>query len=280
MRESQVIGPVLKWVGGKRQLLREILPRVETVPYTRYVEPFFGGGAVFFSLLPEKAVINDYNRDLINVYRVIKEDVEALISCLAYHAEQNSKEYYYEVRNWDRTESYHRLSAVERAARFLYLNKTCYNGLFRVNSKGQFNVPFGRYKHPNIVNAEMLRVVSAYFREKEIQIENRDYRDILEGVKAEDFVYLDPPYMPISSSSSFTSYTEQGFGYEEQVALKEACDALRSRGIPFLQSNSDCPEIRELYKEYDLITVRASRSVNSQGAKRGKINEVLISYGI
>ncbi|GAA6389073.1 hypothetical protein I3400192H8_11830 [Dialister sp. i34-0019-2H8] len=136
MRESQVIGPVLKWVGGKRQLLREILPRVETIPYTRYVEPFFGGGAVFFSLLPDKAVINDYNRDLINVYRVIKEDVEALISCLAYHAEQNSKEYYYEVRSWDRTESYHGLSAVERAARFLYLNKTCYNGLFRVNSKG------------------------------------------------------------------------------------------------------------------------------------------------
>lgn len=186
---------------------------------------------------------------MINVYRVIKEDVEALISCLAYHAEQNSKEYYYEVRSWDRTESYHGLSAVERAARFLYLNKTCYNGLFRVNSKGQFNVPFGRYKHPNIVNAEMLRVVSVYFREKDIRIENRDYRDILEGVKAGDFVYLDPPYMPISSSSSFTSYTEQGFGYEEQVALKEACDALRSRGIPFLQSNSDCPGIRELYKE-------------------------------
>ena len=118
---------------------------------------------------------------MINVYRVIKEDVEALISCLAYHAEQNSKEYYYEVRSWDRAESYHRLSAVERAARFLYLNKTCYNGLFRVNSKGQFNVPFGRYKHPNIVNAEMLRVVSVYFREKDIRIENRDYRDILEG---------------------------------------------------------------------------------------------------
>ena len=194
-------------------------------PLHTICRPFFGGGAVFFSLLPDKAVINDYNRDLINVYRVIKEDVEALISCLAYHAEQNSKEYYYEVRSWDRTESYHRLSAVERAARFLYLNKTCYNGLFRVNSK----------------------------------------------VKAGDFVYLDPPYMPISSSSSFTSYTEQGFGYEEQVALKEACDALRSRGIPFLQSNSDCPEIRELYKEYDLVTVRASRSVNSQG--RGGRNE-------
>lgn len=240
---------------------------------------FSGGGAVFFSLLPEKAVINDYNRDLINVYRVIKEDVEALISCLAYHAEQNSKEYYYEVRSWDRAESYPRLSAVERAARFLYLNKTCYNGLFRVNSKGQFNVPFGRYKHPNIVNAEMLRMVSVYFREKDIRIKNRDYRDILEETRPGDFVYLDPPYMPISSSSSFTSYTEQGFGYEEQVALKEACDALRSRGIPFLQSNSDCPEIRELYKEYDLITVRASRSVNSQGTKRGKINEVLISYG-
>lgn len=245
---------------------------------THDISNLFSGGAVFFSLLPEKAVINDYNRDLINVYRVIKEDVEALISCLVYHAERNSKEYYYEVRSWDRTESWHMLSAVERAARFLYLNKTCYNGLFRVNSKGQFNVPFGRYKHPNIVNAEMLRMVSVYFREKDIRIENRDYRDILEETRPWDFVYLDPPYMPISSSSSFTSYTEQGFGYEEQVALKKACDVLRSRGIPFLQSNSDCPEIRELYKAYNLVTVRASRSVNSQGAKRGKINEVLISY--
>lgn len=203
-----------------------------------------------------------------------------LISTLTRHAEKNSKDYFYEVRSWDRKEDYGALPGIERAARLLYLNKTCYNGLFRVNSKGQFNVPFGRYQHPNIVNEDVLRAVSLLFQERDIEIRHGDYREILQGVKAGDFVYLDPPYMPLSASSSFTSYTERGFGYEEQAALKEECDRLREKGIPFLQSNSDTPEIRELYKEYELVTVKASRSVNSQAGKRGKVNEVLISYGI
>ena len=273
-------GPVVKWVGGKRQLLSAILPYIENRSYDTYIEPFIGGGAVLFALLPERAIVNDYNEELIQVYEVIRDDVEKLIARLQDHEAHHSESYYYEVRAWDREESYEKLSPLEKAARFLYLNKTGYNGLFRVNRKGQFNVPFGKYKHPNIVNEETLQAVSRYFREKEVHFYHQDYADILAMAEPGDLVYLDPPYMPLSASSSFTSYTDKGFSYEEQRRLKEECDKLRERGIPFIESNSDCEAIRELYREYTIRTVQAVRSINSQGNKRGKINEVLISYEI
>ncbi len=273
------ISPVLKWVGGKRQLLGELLPLVAKVPYERYIEPFFGGGALFFSVLPKNAIINDYNRSLMEIYEVIRDDTEDLISRLKIHEANHGKEYFYEIRGMDRRADYENLSPVERAARLLYLNKTCFNGLFRVNGKGQFNVPFGRYKHPNIVNEEGLCAAAACLREEGITISSKDYREVLAQARPGDFVYLDPPYMPISASSSFTSYTDKGFSYEEQKALKEACDDLRNRGIPFIESNSDSEEIRELYKDYDVRQVKARRSINSRGAKRGKIDEVLILHG-
>ena len=178
----------------------------------------------------------------------------------------------------DRNEKYQETTNVEKAARILYLNKTCYNGLYRVNLAGQFNSPYGKYKNPNIVNATAIRAMSKYLNENKIEICNGDYRDVLRRVKKGSFVYLDPPYMPISSSSSFTGYTENGFSYEQQVALKEECDKLRKKGIAFVQSNSDCPEIRELYKEYEIKTVQAKRAINSNASKRGEINEVLIYY--
>lgn len=232
------------------------------------------------ALLPERAIINDYNEELIQVYEVIRDDVDGLLEKLSDHEAHHSEDYFYQVRQMDREAGYGSLSSLEKAARFLYLNKTCYNGLYRVNAKGEFNVPFGKYKHPNIMNAETLRAVSSYFREKEVTMYHQDFSAVMDMAQPGDFVYLDPPYMPLSVTSSFTSYTQKGFSYEEQVRLKEACDKLRERGIPFLQSNSDCEAIRELYADYEIQTVQAARSINSQGSKRGKINEVLISYGI
>jgi DNA adenine methylase len=278
MPKNILLSPVLKWVGGKRQLLDEIIPRIGR-KYSNYIEPFLGGGAVLFELQPKKAIVNDYNSELINVYKVIRDNPGTLIELLQEHEMKNSEEYYYEIRGLDRTSEFEKIGGVEKAARILYLNKTCYNGLYRVNSAGQFNSPYGRYKKPNIVNATVIKAMSKYFNESEIEFLNDDYRVAMARAKKGAFVYLDPPYMPISSSSSFTGYTESGFGYAQQVELKEECDKLRNREVSFLLSNSDCAEIRELYREYDIITVQAKRTINSKANKRGEINEVLISYG-
>ena len=270
-----LLSPLLKWVGGKRQLLSDIIPMIDNKCST-YVEPFIGGGAVLFRMQPKKAIINDYNHELINVYKVVRDNLDELLELLYIHQANNSSEYYYEVRAWDRGDHLNKMSNIEKAARIIYLNKTCYNGLYRVNSAGQFNSPYGRYKNPNIVNEAVLKAVSNYFKNNDIDIRNGDYRDTLINLDKRSFVYLDPPYMPISSSSSFTGYTEGGFGYNRQVELKEECDKLTQQGIRFVQSNSDCDEIRELYKEYKIKTVKAKRSINSVAKRRGEINEVLI----
>ena len=266
---------MLKWVGGKRQLLPEIVPMINEKS-TLYVEPFIGGGAVLFNMQPKKAIINDYNQELINVYKTVRDNLEELLDELRVHEEKNSSDYYYEIRALDRADEFEKMSNIEKAARIIYLNKTCYNGLYRVNSSGQFNSPYGRYKKPNIVNEPVLRAISKYFNSNEIEILNGDYKEVLKNLSQEAFVYLDPPYMPISSSSSFTGYTEGGFGYNSQVELKKECDKLNKQGIRFVQSNSDCEQIRELYKDYKIKTVKAKRSINSVAKKRGEINEVLI----
>ncbi len=276
MADNLLLGPMLKWVGGKRQLLSEIVPMIDSKCST-YVEPFVGGGAVLFNMQPKKAIINDYNQELINVYKTVRDNLDDLLVELKVHEEKNSVDYYYEIRALDREDSFKKMSDVEKAARIIYLNKTCYNGLYRVNSSGQFNSPYGRYKNPNIVNETVLRAIRKYFNSNEIEILNGDYREALKNLEKASFVYLDPPYMPISSSSSFTGYTEGGFGYNGQVELKKECDKLTEQGIRFLQSNSDCEEIRELYKGYKIKTVKAKRNINSVAKKRGEINEVLIS---
>ena len=275
MSKNLLLSPILKWVGGKRQLLSEIIPLIDE-SCDNYVEPFIGGGAVLFRLQPKKAIINDYNTELINVYRTVRDDLDGLVALLKEHEKYNSSDYYYEVRALDRTPDFDKMSHLEKAARIIYLNKTCYNGLYRVNSLGQFNSPYGRYKNPNIVNEVVLRAISKYLNRNEISIRSGDYKDVLNDIEKNSFVYLDPPYMPISSSSSFTGYTEGGFGYDKQVELKEECDKLNSKGVHFLQSNSDCEEIRELYKDYRIKVVKAKRAINSDAKKRGQINEVLI----
>ena len=278
MKKNRLVAPVLKWVGGKRQLISDIEPLIPKRIST-YVEPFIGGGAILFHLQPKKAIINDYNQELMNVYQVIKDDPDGLIEVLKRYKELNSEEYFYEVRSLDRSEDYENMSDVEKAGRIIYLNKTCYNGLFRVNRAGFFNTPYGKYKNPSIVNEVTIRAISNYFNSANIKFLTGDYKEALRRLRRGAFVYFDPPYVPISSSSSFTGYTEHGFDYEKQVELRDECLKLHNRGVKFLQSNSYSPEILELYfdqKVFNIEIVKAKRSINSQVDKRGEISEVLI----
>lgn len=275
MKKNPVLKPILKWVGGKRQLLADIAPLIPKNP-TLYVEPFIGGAAVLLDRQPEHARINDYNAELVNVYEQVRDNPDHLIGLLRGHEENNSSEYYYALRALDRSPEYENLPAVDKAARIIYLNKTCYNGLFRVNSAGQINVPYGRYKHPNIVNEPGIRALSTYLH-NDIDIRCGDFAAALQDLPVGSFVYLDPPYMPISATSAFTGYTEGGFDYDEQVRLRDECAKLREQGIAFLQSNSDCEAIRDLYEGFTIKVVKAKRAINSKGDGRGAVNEVLIS---
>lgn len=274
---NRLVAPVVKWVGGKRQLLPEI-KKYSPKKYSTYFEPFVGGGAVLFELQPKNAIVNDINKELINLYSVIKNNVDDLIEKLSdTETYSNTSDCYYRVRELDREpQKYNKMTGVDRAARILYLNKTCYNGLYRVNSMGEFNSPFGSYKNPNIVNSITLKAVSKYFNESNIKFLNGDFEKTVKTAKKDDFVYFDPPYAPISKTSNFTGYNENGFGENEQIRLKELCDTLDKKGVKFLLSNSDCEFIRELYKDYNIVTIKAKRTINSNANNRGAISEVLI----
>ncbi len=278
LAKNKLVAPVVKWVGGKRQLLDEITPLLPK-RVTNYCEPFLGGGAVLFSIQPSKAIVNDLNADLITVYEVIRDDVEALIESLKKH--ENTSEYFYTLRDIDRDKaSYQSLSKVEKASRLIYLNKTCFNGLFRVNSSGEFNSPFGHYKNPNIVNEPVLRAVSKYFNTSNITFYSEDFAETLSRVHKGGFVYLDPPYDPVSDTASFTGYNKGGFDRSEQLRLKRCCDELTQRGVKFMLSNSATEFIKELYQEYDITIVKAKRAINADASKRGAIEEVLVrNYG-
>ena len=275
--KNPLISPVVKWVGGKRQLLPELMKRLPP-KITTYYEPFFGGGALFFSIQPSKAVLNDSNSELMNVYGCIRDDVDGLITALEAH--KNEEEHFYKTRQLDRTPTFKDLPAIQRAARIIYLNKTCYNGLFRVNQQGEFNSPFGFYKEPNIVNAPVLRAVSEFLQKKVCKILTGDYEDALKGIKQGSFVYFDPPYYSVSNSASFTGYTQNGFGREEQKRLHKLCKMLHSKKIKFMLSNSSDPFIHGLYRDFNIELVQARRSINSIGDKRGDVDEVIVrSYG-
>lgn len=276
MKRNLPVAPVLKWAGGKRQLLKDIKKHIPE-KFSTYYEPFLGGGAVLFELQPSKAVVNDINEELMNVYLVIRDHIEELIEELKKHERKNSEEYYYEIRELDRDKrKYEQLSNIEKAARIIYLNKTCYNGLFRVNSQGQFNVPYGRYKNPDIVNEVTLRAVSNYFNKAKITFKCGDFEEAVKGAREDSFVYFDPPYDPVSDTSSFTGYDINGFDKEEQLRLKELCDKLNKKGVKFLLSNSATDFILDLYKDYNITIVQANRVINSKADKRGKVDEVLV----
>lgn len=274
MKKNKLVAPVLKWVGGKRQLLETFQPLLPS-KITTYCEPFVGGGALLFHLQPKIAYINDINPELILVYTVIKENVEALIAELEKY--ENTAEYFYAVRDWDRDRvRYDTLTDVQKAARVLYLNKTCFNGLYRVNNAGEFNSPFGNYRNPNIVNAPVLRAVSAYFNSADIHMTTKDYSEVLKSVPKGAFVYLDPPYDPVSETASFTGYSKGGFSRADQIRLRECCDDLTARGVKFMLSNSATEFILEQYAAYNITIVQAKRAVNSVASKRGDVDEVVV----
>lgn len=277
---NPLVRPFLKWAGGKRQLLPEIVKYVpKRISKHTYYEPFIGGGALLFQLQPPKAVINDSNKELINCYKVIKDSLDELMEELSKNKYSNSETSYYEMRDLDRsTKKYASLSEVEKAARIIYLNKTCYNGLFRVNSQGQFNVPFGRYKNPNFLDDAVLIAVNKYLNSNDITLLNQDFAEAVKDANTGDFVYLDPPYDPVSQTASFTGYDVNGFNRDEQERLKEEFDALHKKGCKVMLSNSCTDFIMDLYKDYQdtIIKVRATRSINSNALKRGRVDEVLV----
>jgi DNA adenine methylase len=265
--------PFLKWAGGKRQLLpviRKLVPR----EYGTYYETFLGAAAVLFDLQPSRSIINDTNSELINCYNVIKNLSTDLIEDLKKH--QNAKEYFYSIREMDRNGSFGNLSPVERASRIIFLNKTCFNGLFRVNSHGQFNAPFGKYKEPKIVNAEIILAVSQYLNNNDVTILNTDFAQALLDAQRNDFIYLDPPYYPLSDTSSFTGYNPNQFGRSEQIRLCNLFNELTTRGCKVMLSNSASPFIEDLYRDYNIIRLKANRNINSNGNGRKKIDEFLI----
>ncbi|MEO0408488.1 MAG: DNA adenine methylase [Cyanobacteria bacterium P01_A01_bin.135] len=264
--------PFIKWVGGKTQLLPELMRRIPQSG-DRYFEPFLGGAALFFHLQPRHAVLTDINADLVSLYQVIRDDVEALIADMGRHI--YDKDYYYNLRRIDRTADYGTWTPVQRASRLIYLNKTCYNGLYRVNSKGQFNVPFGRYTNPTIVDAENLRACSQVLQG--VAVEQADFRRVRDRAKPGDFVYFDPPYAPLSATANFTGYTKDGFDRDMQYALRDLCRELDQVGVRFMVSNSSAPLVRDLYAEFKVELVYATRLVNSKAGRRGKVPEVLVT---
>lgn len=270
--------PFVKWVGGKRQLLQqfknlELYPPEKFDPVKNtYYEPFVGGGAVFFDLLPKNAVLSDMNKELVITYNVIKDDVEDLIKSLKKY--KYEKNYFLRVRAKDPQG----ISDIEVASRFIYLNRTAFNGMYRVNSKGEFNVPFGKYDNPLICDEVNLRRVSKAL--KNVQIKHQDYKEVLKKAKKGDFVYFDPPYYPVSKTASFTAYTKDSFLDKEQIELRDAFVELHKRGCFVMLSNSDAPFINKIYsgiKGVKIHKVQAGRAINSKATGRGKITEVLVT---
>ncbi|CTN60383.1 DNA adenine methyltransferase DpnII [Streptococcus pneumoniae] len=268
--------PFTKWTGGKRQLLpviRELIPKT----YNRYFEPFVGGGALFFDLAPKDTVINDFNAELINCYQQIKDNPQELIEILKVHQEYNSKEYYLDLRSADRDERIDMMSEVQRAARILYMLRVNFNGLYRVNSKNQFNVPYGRYKNPKIVDEELISAISVYLNNNQLEIKVGDFEKAIVDVRTGDFVYFDPPYIPLSETSAFTSYTHEGFSFADQVRLRDAFKRLSDTGAYVMLSNSSSALVEELYKDFNIHYVEATRTNGAKSSSRGKISEIIVT---
>ena len=264
--------PIVKWAGGKSKLIGELLARSPS-EFERYFEPFVGGGALFFRLQPGAAVLGDKNPDLIDMYRCVADDVEAVLRRLRAHRQRHDADYYYRVREqWNA--GAHR-TAADRAAAFIYLNKTCYNGLWRVNSRGMFNVPAGRYAAPAIYEPETLRAASRALRGA--QLTYGSFAESVASAGEGDFVYFDPPYHPITETAKFTSYTAGSFGEDDQRELAAVARDLVERGCRVMISNSDSPFIRKLYKGFRIDRVMCARAINSVGKKRGVVPEVIIT---
>jgi len=279
-------GPFVKWAGRKNQLL-EKYSQLQVLPtsFKNYLEPFVGGGAVFFSLhsqgkLQGNVTLGDLNEELMKCYRVIRDEVEELIAILREHdAHKMDKAYYYDIRDCDRNGRIEGMTAAERAARTIFLNRTCYNGLYRVNKKGQFNVPYGRHKNPTVCDEENLRAVNQAFQG--VELLTADFEDCVSRAREGDFVYLDPPYHPLSSTAHFTNYTKEDFDEEEQERLGRVFRELDKRGCPIMLSNSDTELVRQEYQGYKHIPVMANRAISCKVSTRKAVSElVIVNYDV
>lgn len=274
MEKDNLVKPIVQWVGGKRQLLpiiKKFLP--DNIEY--YCEPFLGGGALFFDIQPTSGIVNDINKDLIEMYEVVKYDVDILIDLLRSY--ENTKEFYYFIRALDRDiDTYKCMSKIDRASRLIYLNKTCYRALFRVNKKGQFNSPYGYYKNVDIVNEETLRAVSKYLNNSDIQFYHEDYSLVFDKLPSNSFVYIDPPYDVPQTGTNSAWYVKDAFDRNEQIRLYENCKKLDSKGIKFMVSNYATDFIKDLYREYNITVVQSRPSIRSDITKGAMVDEVII----
>ena len=269
--------PFVKWAGGKRQIIDK-LKEYAPIEFNTYYEPFVGGGALLFELSPKTAVINDYNKELINVYECVKDEnkFQKMCSELNSYETKHSEEFYYDIRNKDRDKNkFNKTADYKRAARTIYLNKACFNGLYRVNSKNEFNVPFGRKLKVNTYDGQNLGIIHSYFNFNDVKMLSVDYEEAVKDAKKGDFVYFDPPYD--SDTDTFTSYTEDGFGKEEQKRLAKVFKELSDRGCYVMLSNHNTKLINELYKDFNIHVIEAKRNINANGKKRGKVEEVIIT---
>lgn len=269
--------PFLKWAGGKRALVCDIMPFVPK-NFKTYFEPFLGGGAMFFALyqkglLKDEIILSDKNIELINTYNTLQNNTNELFKILEELQVNHNKEQFYKIRNLDRNKDFKNQDSVFRAARFIYINKTCFNGLCRYNARGEFNTPMGSYKNPKIYEKSLL--INASLALQNTQIYKDDFEIISSKAQKDDFIYFDPPYYPLSKTSSFVSYTDN-FLENEQIRLAELFKALNAKGVKMLQSNSNTPFIRELYKDFEIIELKAKRVINCKGDNRGEITELLI----
>lgn len=275
---TSIAKPFVKWAGGKSGLITSLIPFIPK-NFNSYFEPFVGGGALFFYLKNQKILnskkiyINDKNSQLINTYKQIKINPHEILEELEILNKKHSEETFYRIRNLDRNSDFYSLSEVFKAARFIYLNKTCYNGLCRYNSKGHFNTPMGNYKNPKIYDKEL--IFSVHKALKNVLITNNDFESALLKVKKGDFIYFDPPYFPLNKTSSFVNYTDN-FLANEQIRLYELFKILDFEGVKVLQSNSNTQFIRELYKDFEIIEINSKRAINCKGDRRGKITELII----
>lgn len=269
--------PFVKWAGGKRQIIDKLKQYIPD-EFNTYYEPFVGGGALLFELSPKNAVINDSNKELMNVYSVLcnEEKFKKMCSVLNSYEANHSEDFFYELRNKDRNKkTFNRLSDYTRAARTIYLNKACFNGLYRVNSKDEFNVPFGKKTKVNTYDGSNLITVSNYLTMNNVKIQCVDFEESVKTAKKGDFVYFDPPYD--SDTATFNSYTEEGFGKDEQRRLATVFKDLDERGVYVMLSNHNTILVKELYKDYHIYVIEAKRNINSNGKKRGKVEEVIIT---
>lgn len=268
--------PILKWAGGKRKLLTKLNEVFNLYDYEHHTfyDAFVGGGSVFLGLENNQTVINDYNKDLINVYKVIKNNPLELIDALKKHKKNHSRSYYYQIRNIDTQDKYEKLDSIDRAARTIYLNRTCFNGLTRYNKKGHFNVPFGEYKDPKIIFENRIKSISEYLNNNNVTILNLDFEEAVKNAKKGDLVYFDPPYD--YENDGFTSYTEAGWTRNDLERLKIVCDKLTKKGCHIVLSNNDTSFVNDLFNAYKIEHIQVGRTISSKNTSRKKVGEVIV----